>query len=212
MAVTLAIGLGGRKVFFVKQALLFSALCLAAIFLAVTVPRRYFAGKLRRQLKQSAGEVFTPDRSTWQRYLAKVAPKQPLGALALYLAVLLAALAWGKGSLAVAVGLVVFGVYLLVYQLLVLRPPTYGITGKGVTLLTWLPSFPLGVSGAGSSFIPWQAVELCAIDDPFIVLLTNKAEARLVFPPEREKQVCALVDSILRQRGYKAKSPAIPPV
>lgn len=196
---------------FTKQALVYSALSLLAIFLAVTVPRGFFAGKLRGQLKQSKGQVFTPDKNTWHRYLAKVAPKQPLWILALYVSALLLALAWGRGSPAIAVGLVVIGVYLLVYQLLILWPPTYGITGKGVTLLTWLPGFPLGLSGAGSSFIPWQAVELCAIEDPFIVLLTNRSETRLVFPPEKEVEICALVDSILRKRGYKAKTPAVFP-
>lgn len=191
---------------FVKQTLFFSTLCIIAVLLATVLPRRFFAGKLRRQLKQTKGQVFTPDKRTWQGYLAKVSPRQPLWFLALYTAVLLLGLTWGASPVA-SVALVVLGVYLLLYQFLTMRPPTYGITGKGVTVLSWLPAFPLGIYGAGSAFIPWQAVEICAVEEPYIVLLTRKMEARLVFSPEREQQLCAFVDSILRQRGYKAKPP-----
>ena len=98
---------------------------------------------------------------------------------------------------------VTLGFYLLLRQLLYLLPPSYGITGKGVTVLSWLPAFPLGLYGTSSVFIPWQSVEICAIDQLFIVVLSPKVEARLVFSPENEEQVCSFIDSLLRQRGYR---------
>ncbi|MDD2283698.1 MAG: hypothetical protein PHT52_08165 [Eubacteriales bacterium] len=179
-----------------------SLICIIAVSLAVLVPRWLFSGKLRKQLKQAQGHKFTPDKATWRGYLAKTAPMRPLISLFIYAVLLALLFAFDAGTPVMVAG-VTLGVYLLLHQLLCLLPPTYGITGKGVTVLSWLPAFPLGFFGAGSIFIPWQAVEICAIDQLFIVVLTQKIEARLVFPPEIEEQVCAFVDSLLRRRGYR---------
>jgi hypothetical protein len=106
----------------------------------------------------------------------------------------------GSGPLAASVGL---GVYLVLRHFLSLLPPTYGVTGKGVTVLSWLPNFPLGPFGSGSVFIPWTEVEICAMDSSFFVVLTEKQEARVVYPPELEEKVCRFVDGLLRRRGYE---------
>lgn len=179
-----------------------SLICIIAVSLAVLVPRWVFAGKLSQQLKQTAGHKFTPDKATWRGYLARTASLRPLLLLFMYAVLLALLFAFDASAPVLALG-VTLGIYLLLHQLLCLLPPTYGITGKGVTVLSWLPAFPFGLYGAGSVFIPWQAVEICAIEQLFIVVLTQKMEARLVFPPEREEQVCAFVDSLLRRRGYR---------
>lgn len=188
---------------FVNLASILSLLCIIAVSLAVLLPRWLFAGQLRRQLKLMEGEKFTPDRATWQDYLASAASAKPLLLLLLYLTLLILTFVRGMNQPVLPAVVVTLGVYLLIYQLLSLLPPTYGITRKGVTVLSWLPPFPLGLYGSGSLFIPWQAVEICAIEKLSILLLTNKLETRLVFPPEKEEQVCLFIDSLLRRRGYK---------
>lgn len=187
---------------FIMLASVSTLICIIAVSLAVLVPRWVFSAKLRQQLYQAQGHKFTPDNATWREYLAKTASLRPLLSLFLY-AVLLTLLFAFDASAPVLVAGVTLGFYLLLRQFLCLLPPTYGVTGKGVTVLSWLPTFPLGLYGAGSIFIPWQAVEICAIDQLFIVVLTEKMEARLVYTPEIEEQVCAFIDSLLRRRGYR---------
>lgn len=189
--------------FFVLTALAVMS-CLVAIAFAVLVPRRMYAGFLGRQVRNVGGHVFTPDRRTWRHYLAQTSS---LGQLVLVLtyAVLLAGLVLfnaGAGLLAASVAL---GVYLLLRIFLSLLPPTYGITGKGVTVISWLPNFPLGPFGGGSVFIPWKAVEICAIDSSFFTVLTEKQGARVVYPPELEEKVCRFIDTLLRRRGYEIR-------
>lgn len=187
---------------FITLVTISSLICIIAVSLAVLVPRWVFSGKLRQQLKQTKGHKFTPDKATWRGYLAETASARPLLSLFMYAVLLALLFAFDASAPVLALG-VTLGLYLLLYQFLCLLPPTYGITDTGVTVLSWLPAFPLGLYGASSVFIPWQAVEICAIDQLFIVVLTQKMEARLVFPPEIEEQVCAFVDSLLRRQGYR---------
>jgi hypothetical protein len=178
------------------------SICLLAMTLAVLLPRRLYGGLLRRQVRSGGGHVFTPDRETWQGYLARTSSLGQQVLLLVY-AGLLAGLILadaGSGPLAASVGL---GVYLVLRHFLSLLPPTYGVTGKGVTVLSWLPNFPLGPFGSGSVFIPWTEVEICAMDSSFFVVLTEKQEARVVYPPELEEKVCRFVDGLLRRRGYE---------
>jgi hypothetical protein len=170
-------------------------------FFWLLVRRLVFSGKLRSQVKQSGGHIFSPDKKTWRDYLSKNTAA-PLLSLFVYAVILALLFAFEAAPVVLAIG-VAFGVYLLLHQILRLAPPTYGVTGQGVTVLSWLPAFPFGLYGAGSLFIPWQAVEICAIDQLFIVVLTKKIEARLVFSPETEEQICTFVDSLLRRRGYR---------
>lgn len=177
-------------------------ICIIAVSLAILLPRWVFSNKLRKQLQETTGHKFTPDKNTWRDYLARAFPLRPLFSLLIYalLLILLFALEISDTVLVIAVTL---GFYLLLRQFLYLLPPSYGITGKGVTVLSWLPAFPLGLYGTSSVFIPWQSVEICAIDQLFIIVLSPKVEARLVFSPENEEQVCSFIDSLLRQRGYR---------
>lgn len=178
------------------------SVCLLAVSLAVLLPRWLYAGLLRKQVRSSGGHVFTPDRKTWQGYLARTFSLGQLTLLLIYsglLAGLILADA-GPGPLAASVAL---GVYLVLRHFLSLLPPTYGITGKGVTVLSWLPNFPLGPFGSGSVYIPWAEVEICAMDSSFFILLTEKQEARVVYPPDLEEKICGFVDGLLRRRGYE---------
>lgn len=176
--------------------------CIIAVSLAILLPRWVFSHKLRRQLQEAAGHRFTPDKKTWRDYLARTSSLRPLFSLSIYglLLILLFAYEVSNTILVIAVTL---GFYLLLRQLLYLLPPSYGITSQGVTVLSWQPAFPLGLYGSSSVFIPWQAVEICAIDQLFIVVLTSKMETRLVYSQEIEEQVCSFIDSLLRHRGYR---------
>lgn len=191
---------GGKIMDFITLVFISSLFCIISVFLAVVVPRLVFSGKLRSQVKKSGGHIFTPDKETWRDYLA-MNTAAPLLSLFVYAVMLALFFAFEAAPAVIAIG-VAFGIYLLLHQFLHLAPPTYGVTRQGVTVLSWLPSFPLGFYGAGSLFIPWQAVEICAIDQLFIVVLTKKIEARLVFPPDAEEQICTFIDSLLRRRGY----------
>lgn len=186
--------------FFVLAALAV-VICLLAIAAAVLIPRRVHAGLLRKQLQQVGGHIFTPDSKTWQGYLARTASLGPLLSLLLYAGLQVILLVAEAGPGAIAIG-VAAGIYLVLRQLLQTLPPTYGVTGKGITVISWLPNFPLGPFGSGSTFIPWQAVEVCAIDELYLTVLTPKKVARVVYPPEIEEKVCGFIDSLLRHRGY----------
>lgn len=178
--------------------------CLVIVTFAVLVPRRRYAGLLGRQVRSSGGHVFTPDRRTWQDYLARTSSLGQLALVLVYAVLLTALLIFGAGPDLLA-GSVVLGVYLLLRYLLSLLPPTYGITGNGVTVISWLPNFPLGPFGSGSIFIPWTVVEICAIDNTFVTVLTEKQEARVVYPPELEEKVCRFIDTLLRRQGYEIR-------
>lgn len=177
-------------------------LCIIAVSLAILLPRWVFSRKLRKQLLETGGHKFTPDIKTWRDYMATTSPLRPLFALVIYGILLILLLAYEASNTALVIA-VTLGFYLLLRQLLYMLPPSYGVTAQGVTVLSWLPAFPLGLYGTSSVFIPWQAVEICAIDQQFIVVLTPKMEARLVFSPENEEQVCSFIDSLLRHRGYR---------
>lgn len=172
----------------------------AALFF-ILGPRWLNGARLRRQLK-AGGHRFSPSAAAWFSYLNGFAAWRPLAVLAVYAIALLLALSAKTRSPLLLAGVVALGLCLLLRQLLTLLPPTYGVTGEGVTVLNWLPGFPLGLSGSGSVFIPWRAVEICAIDQRFIVVLTRKFEAHLVFSPANEEKICAFVDALLRRRGY----------
>lgn len=169
--------------------------------LAIFIPRAIYAGRLHRQLRGEEGHLFTPDAVTWHEYLARTATATPLVTLSLYAAVIVVIFAT-QASQVVLAGTVTLGVYLLLRYLLGMLPPTFGITMKGITILSWLPNYPLGPFGSGSLFIPWDSVEICAIDNLFFTILTDNKEAKIVYPPEVEDKVCAFVDNLLRQQGY----------
>ena len=77
-------------------------------------------------------------------------------------------------------------------------PPT-GLPARGNSALA-----PASLAfGSGSVFIPWTEVEICAMDSSFFVVLTEKQEARVVYPPGLEEKVCRFVDGLLRRRGYE---------
>jgi len=192
--------------FFVLTALAVLA-CIFAVALAVLIPRKLYSGLLRGQIRLIDGHVFTPDSKTWQSYLAKASPLGSLVTLILYAGLLTVFIFFDAGSGPLA-ACVTFGVYLLLRHMLQMLPPTYGITGKGVTVISWLPNFPLGPFGSGSVYIPWTAVEVCAIDNLFFTVLTEKQEARVVYPPEIEDKVCSFIDSLLRRRGYETNTVA----
>lgn len=180
-------------------------ICLASVALAVLIPNRMHTVLLRNQIQTMGGHVFTPDAKTWQNYLARADSLGPFITVMLY-ASLLAMLIYtdaSPGPIAVSVSI---GVYLLLRYLLGMLPPTYGITGKGVTVISWLPNFPLAPYGSGSVFIPWSAVEICAIDNLFLTVLTEKQEVKVVYPPEIEEKVCKFIDSLLRRRGYETNT------
>jgi len=180
------------------------SLCLLAMAAAVFIPRGIRAGALKKQIKRGGGHVFTPDPVTWQMYLASTGALGPLLTALVYAGLLTALLLTAAGPYALGFT-VALGVYLLLRHLLYTLPPTYGVTAQGVTVLSWLPNFPLGPRGSGSVFIPWTAVEVCVIDNLFFTVLTPRQEAKVVFPPEMAEQVCRFVDSLLRRRGYEAK-------
>jgi preprotein translocase subunit SecG len=177
------------------------SVCLFLIILAVLVPRRTYGSLLKSQLQGEGGHIFTPDTRTWQGFLARTSSPTPILSLLIYAGflALLSSVDAGQGVAAISVAA---GFYLLVRFMLQFLPPTFGITGKGITVLSWLPNYPLGPFGSGSVFIPWSAVEICAIDNLFLTVLTEKNEAKIVYPPEIEDKVCAFIDSLLRRRGY----------
>jgi len=176
--------------------------CIISVALAVMIPRKIFAALLRNQLRQDGGHIFTPDGETWQGYLARTASPAPMLSVLLYAGLLGIFTITDVGPGVIAANVAV-GFYLLLRYLLNLLPPTYGITGKGITVISWLPNYPLGPFGSGSVFIPWQAVEICAIDNLYLIVLTQRREARVVYPVEIEEKICSFVDSMLIHRGYK---------
>lgn len=182
------------------------SVCIFLLTMAVFIPRRIYAGILRNQIQGEGGHIFTPDTRTWQGFLARTASPGPMLSLLVYagLLILLATVDAGQG---VAALIVAAGFYLLVRFLLQSLPPTYGITGKGITVLSWLPNYPLGPFGSGSGFIPWSAVKICAIDSLYLTILTDKNETKIVYPPEIEEKICGFVDSLLRRRGYNVEIP-----
>jgi len=180
-------------------------LIIISVGLAIFIPRIRYAVRLRKQVQQVGGHVFTPDSKTWQGYLARNASFTPLLSILVYAGLLAVIIFADIGPVATAAG-VGFGVYMLLRFLLYALPPTYGVTGQGITILSWLPNYPLGPFGSGSGFIPWQSVEICAIDTLFFVVLTKKMETRVVYPPDLEEKVCSFIDSLLRRRGYETNA------
>lgn len=184
-------------------AAIIGAISFALVALAVLIPRQIYFGKLRRQVQTLGGHIFSPDKKTWQNYLTRTANLWPLLSILAYSALLTVLIVTkaGQWATAASIGL---GFYLLLRNLLQTIPPTYGITGKGITIISWLPGYPLGPYGSGSKFIPWQKVEVCAVDNLFFTVLTERQEARVVYPPELEERVCTFIDKLLRKHGYRA--------
>lgn len=187
--------------FYFSAAIILTTLALITLF--VLIPRRVYFGRLRMQIQQIGGHIFSPDKKTWQDYLTRTASIGPLLSILVYAGflIVLTATSAGQWATAACIGL---GVYLLLRYMLQMLPPTYGITGKGITIISWLPGYPLGPYGSGSKFIPWQNVEICAIDNLFLTILTERQETRVVYPPELEDKICAFVDNLLRKYGYRA--------
>lgn len=178
--------------------------CIALVTLMIIIPRSIASGRLRSQLQQG-GHRFTPDVKTWRGYLARTNPGRPLLSMFLYSGLLVTFWLVDPGPAAYAVGIGI-GVFLLLRYLLHMVPATYGVTGKGITVLSWLPNFPLGPFGSGSVFIPWKSVEICAIDFLYLTVLTGRQEARVVYPPELEEKICTFIDSVLRRMGYRTNA------
>lgn len=172
------------------------------IVLATLVPRWLNGRRLKQQLADKTGHIFTPDAATWNNYLSRTRRAMPLVSLAAYISLVAVVYFLDPRPLPHVVS-VAIGCLLLLRYLLLALPPTFALTDQGVFIFSWQPVFPLGPFGSGTVYIPWQAVSVCEIQEQYFTVLTDRREAQVVYPAEIEEKVCRFVDRLLRQRGYK---------
>lgn len=172
------------------------------ILLATLVPRWLQKRRLKQQLAEKNGHIFTPDATTWNNFLSRTRRATPVVSLMAYISLVAVVYFLDPRPLPQVVS-VAIGCLLLFRYLLLTLPPTFALTDQGVFIFSWQPVFPLAPFGSGTMYIPWHAVSVCEIQEQYFTVLTDRKEAQVVYPAEIEDKVCRFVDKLLRQRGYK---------
>lgn len=164
--------------------------------------RQLLKRRLDKQLSSGKGYFFTPTKHVWDAYLTE--HESPGFALTV-----IAYSVFTAALFAVNADRTIWAINLFIGTLLLYRyltraiPPTFGVTEDGITILSWSPPFPIGSFNAASAYIPWHKVTICEMQEKGLVILTEHGETQVVYTPEQEDEICAFVDVILSNKGYR---------